>query len=266
MKKLLIAIFTLHSLFSVGQSKKVQIQVLNFKLDSLNSEIVKERIKFESKLDDLNLKLNNRDMEISNKSSELQNLKEKLNDLNYTLNNRNVEISNKNTELQNLKEKLDNNILIVEELKVVNNQNSDSIKSLNKTVLLSNNKVDSLIKKIDLIISMNPVKTLLFNTSTMDMIYGNSLDIKNAEFEDYSKEYCDCMLAVSKFMDQNKDYGPSGEIEIDGYNQMSKSEKKIERAKEILLYYSLTECASFGFPECFSVLFDKEVLNLCDNW
>ena len=253
MKKLLIAIFTLHSLFSVGQSKKVQgqskkvqgqskkvqIQVLNFKLDSLNSEIIKERIKFESKLDDLNLKLNNRDMEISNK----------------------------NTELQNLKEKLDNNIRKVEELKVVNKQNSDSIKSLNKAVILSNNKVDSLTKKIDLFISMNPVNTLLFNTSTGDMIYGNSLDTKNAEFEDYSEKYCGCMNAVIKLMNQNKDYGPSGEIEIDGYNQMSKSVKKITRAKQILLYnLSPPECASFGDPDYFSLLFNKEVLNLCDNW
>ena len=240
MKRLLIVIFTFQSLLSFGQSKKEQIQVLNFKLDSLNSELNKERKIFESKLDNLNSSLNNRD----------------------------IEISNKNTELQNLKEKLNNNIRKVEELKVVNKQNSDSIKSLNKAVLLSNNKVDSLTKKIDLFISMNPVNTLLFNTSTGDMIYGNSLDTKNAEFEDYSEKYCGCMNAVIKLMNQNKDYDEAmGGYGIDGYNQMSKSVKKITRAKQILLYnLSPPECASFGDPDYFSLLFDKKVLNLCDNW
>jgi DNA primase len=240
MKKLLIILFTFQSLLSSGQSKKEQIQVLNFKVDSLNSELNKERKKFESKLDALN----------------------------SSLDSRNIEISNKNTELQNLRKKLEINISKVEELKVVNKQNSDSIKSLNKAVLLSNNKVDSLTKKIDLIISMNPVNTLLFNTSTGDMIYGNSLDTKNAEFEDYSEKYCGCMSAVIKLMNQNKDYDEAmGGYGIDGYNQMSKAEKKITRAKQILLYnLSPPECASFGDPDYFSLLFDKEVLNLCDNW
>lgn len=240
MKKLLIILFTFQSLLSSGQSKKEQIQVLNFKVDSLNSELNKERKKIESKLDALN----------------------------SSLDSRNIEISNKNTELQNLRKKLEINISIVEELKVVNKQNSDSIKSLNKAVLLSNNKVDSLTKKIDLIISMNPVNTLLFNTSTGDMIYGNSLDTKNAEFEDYSEKYCGCMSAVIKLMNQNKDYDEAmGGYGIDGYNQMSKTEKKITRAKQILLYnLSPPECASFGDPDYFSLLFDKEVLDLCDNW
>ena len=240
MKKILIVIFTFHSFLSSGQSKKEQIQVLNFKLDSLNSELNKERKIFESKLDNLNSSLKNRD----------------------------IEISNKNTELQNLKEKLDYNISKVEELKVVNKQNSDSIKLLNKAVLLSNNKVDSLTKKIDLFISMNPVNTLLYNTSTGDMLYGNPLDTKNAEFEDYSEKYCGCMNAVIKLMNQNKDYDEAlGGYGIDGYDQMSKSVKKITRAKQILLYnLSPPDCASFGDPDYFSLLFDKEVLNLCDNW
>ena len=240
MKKLLIILFTFQSLLSSGQSKKEQIQVLNFKVDSLNSELNKERKKFESKLDALN----------------------------SSLDSRNIEISNKNTELQNLRKKLEINISKVEELKVVNKQNSDSIKSLNKAVLLSNNKVDSLTKKIDLIISMNPVNTLLFNTSTGDMIYGNSLDTKNAEFQDYSEKYCGCMSSVIKLMNQNKDYDEAmGGYRIDGYNQMSKTEKKITRAKQILLYnLSPPECASFGDPDYFSLLFDKEVLDLCDNW
>lgn len=100
MKKVAIAILTFQSILSFGQSKKEQIQVLNFKLDSLNYELIKERRIFKSKLDDLNSSLNTRD----------------------------IEISNKNTELQNLKEKLGNSMRKVEELKVVNKQNSDSIK------------------------------------------------------------------------------------------------------------------------------------------
>lgn len=115
---------------------------------------------------------------------------------------------------------------------------------------------------------MNPVYTLLFNKSTGDMIYGNSLDAKNAEFEDYSEKYCSCINAVIKLMNQNKDYDEAlGGYGIDGYNQMSKTEKKITRVKQILLYnLSPPECASFGDPFYFSLLFNNEVLNLCNNW
>ena len=227
MYKLFILTLLLNSLQTFGQSKKEQIQIITYQLDSINSMLVYERNAHKLKINELNSKISSIDVELVNKNLELEN------------------------------QKLSNS----------NNLSLDSIGLLNKTILKSQIKIDSLTKEMNRLASMKSSKALFYNPSSGDMKYGKSLDITNANWEDYSELYCSCISAVTKLMNENKDYDKAmGSYGIEGYNKMSVSEKWMGRAKGIMLYnLSPTECSSFGDPDFYPLLFSEAVLNLCKN-
>jgi chromosome segregation ATPase len=228
-------IFTLS--IANAQSKKEQIANLNYSLDSLTEIIANERQVFKKEI-------NEKDIEISNLNVQTDKLSSKSDSL--------------STQLYYKEEKLDSlaNLLTTSYYQ---------IDSLTLQTTRQSTIIDSL---RSLISSTKPSNTLLFNPSSGDMKYGNSLDAENTSFEDYSEIYCSCLSAVTKVMNENKDYDEGlGGYGIELYNQLSVSEKKIRRAQEILKYnLSPAECSTFGDPGYFDVIFKREVLNLCKNW
>ena len=108
---------------------------------------------------------------------------------------------------------------------------------------------------------------LLYDQSSGVFQFNNSLNKEISTLDNYTDKYCDCLDKVADLMNENRDYDEaSGSYGIDGYAQLSESEKKIKRAKDIMLYnLSPSQCSTFGDPDFFDVLFSKEVLNLCGN-
>jgi|TARA_B110000908_G_C10099139_1_gene377721 hypothetical protein len=253
MYKLFILTLLLNSLQTFGQSKKEQIQIITYQLDSINSMLVYERNAHKLKINELNSKISSIDVELVNKNLELDNLKENL----VNSENKLAELTQEVGDIKEQNQKLSNS----------NNLSLDSIGLLNKTILKSQIKIDSLTKEINRLASMKSSKALFYNPSSGDMKYGKSLDIKNTNWEDYSELYCSCISAVTKLMNENKDYDKAmGSYGIEGYNKMSVSEKWMGRAKGIMLYnLSPTECSSFGDPDFYPLLFSEAVLNLCKN-
>ena len=108
---------------------------------------------------------------------------------------------------------------------------------------------------------------LFYDQSSGVFQFNNSVNKETSTLDNFTDKYCDCLGKVAELMNENRDYDEAmGSYGIDGYAQLSDSEKKIQRAKEIMLYnLSPIECSFFGDPDFYDILFSEEVLNLC-NW
>ena len=108
---------------------------------------------------------------------------------------------------------------------------------------------------------------LFYDQSSGVFQFNNSVNKEISTLDNYTDKYCDCLEKVAELMNENRDYDEAmGSYGIDGYAQLSESEKKIQRAKDIMLYnLSPSQCSSFGDPDFYDILFSEEVLNLC-NW
>ena len=255
MKKLLL----LFTLLVIGSSSSL------FAQDYMKMRKKELRIEHQKKIDSITYLMSELTSNISlNSKLTTQNdeLKNKLDSLTEIITNeRQVfkkEIDEKGIEISNLNVQAD-------KLSSKSASLSTQLDSMTFQTTRQSTIIDSL---KSLIPNIKPSNTLLFNPSSGDMKYSNSFDIENTSFEDYSEIYCTCLSAVAKVMNENKDYDEvMGSYGIYGYNQLSKSEKKIERAKEILKYnLQPAECSNFGDPDYFDLIFKSEVLNLCEKW
>ncbi len=258
-KLFVTTLMTLSLCIANAQSKKEQIENLTISLDSLNQVVTNENQNFNVTLDSLNQVVTN----------ERQNLNIMLDSLTEIIaNERQVfkkEINEKGLEISNLNVQTDKLSSKSASLGTQLDYKEEQLDSLTLKTTRQSAIIDSL-RSLTTIIK--PSNNLLFNPSSGDMKYGDSYDIENTSFEDYSEIYCSCLSAVTNVMKENKDYDKAmGSYGIDGYDRLSMSEKKTTRAKEILKYYlSPAECSTFRDPYYFDLIFKKEVLNLCENW
>ena len=157
MYKLFILTLLLNSLQTFGQSKKEQIQIITYQLDSINSMLVYERNAHKLKINELNSKISSIDVELVNKNLELDNLKENL----VNSENKLAELTQEVGDINEQNQKLSNS----------NNLSLDSIGLLNKTILKSQIKIDSLTKEMNRLASMKSSKAVV--TYTSQDLFGN---------------------------------------------------------------------------------------------
>ena len=246
MKKILLILLCL-PMIGFGQSKKEQIANLNKRVDSLNIVLSTTR---ESSTKEIRELKKNATQEIG----QLNTTIEGLNSDNSNLKSDNSNLNQTITELKKVKDQSDR---LVVQLKNDLAAMLDSINMKNEAI---KNYQDNLENTL-------PSNALFYNQSSGLFQFNNSLNKEISSLDNYTEKYCNCLEKVSGLMNENRDYDEAmGSYGIDGYAQLSKSEKRIQRAKGIMLYnLSPSECSSFGDPYFYDVLFSEEVLNLCGN-
>ena len=177
MKTLLLTLL-LVPMMGLGQSKKKQIEVLNFSLDSLNIVLSTIRTNSAKESKELNNSINN----LNKEKEKLNSTIESLNVTNDNLTNQTYQLNKKIGVLNNSLDSINNVLSITRE-----NSNQE-VKQLNTTIEQLNSEIEAL--KRDNNISSSSIKTLIKENDKLKMELKalSNIDINLNSFKELAKK------------------------------------------------------------------------------